>query len=254
MIVYRFLILGLAILVPTTVCRATQKILDAPECDGSGLIDPDSPSRCSGDGLVPNPDHSGHSGHREGFRFENPSTNCRYVSQMHIWDAFKDLEKDMTKLFRLINKDVDFTVMGHHPIAGRYHDLMHFYVNALRRVSVLFYDHADKFEIHPQAIHGGCNSQWSVQEIQFKGIMNSGSPFEVVNVWVTRWDHNKQMVEIRTYIDQGRITEALHQNEIWWNASSARDNLRYMPGPAGMPNLEELEDLLGYPDGRKYED
>jgi hypothetical protein len=47
-------------------------------------------------------------------------------------------------------------------------------VNALRRVSVLFYDHADKFEIHPKAIHGGCNSAWSVEEIQFKGVMNSG--------------------------------------------------------------------------------
>jgi ketosteroid isomerase-like protein len=93
---------------------------------------------------------------------------------MHIWDSFKDLEKDMSKLFTLLNKDVSFTVVGHHPIAGHYRDLMHFYVNALRRVSVMFMDHADKFEIHPQAIHGGCNSRWSVQEVNFKGIMNSG--------------------------------------------------------------------------------
>lgn len=93
---------------------------------------------------------------------------------MHIWDSFKDLEKDMNKLFTLIHKNVSFTVVGHHPIAGHYNDLLHFYVNALRRVSVMFYDHADKFEIHPQAIHGGCNQRWSVQEVNFKGMMNSG--------------------------------------------------------------------------------
>lgn len=173
MIVYRYLIVGLAILAPAVSRATTQQPLDKPGCDGSGLIDPDGHDPCSGDGLINDPG-SGHSGHREGFQFENPSTHCRFVSQMHIWDAFKDLEKDMSKLFTLINKDVKFTVVGHHPIAGRYHDLLHFYVNALRRVSVLFYDHADKFEIHPKAIHGGCSSAWSVEEIQFKGVMNSG--------------------------------------------------------------------------------
>ena len=111
---------------------------------------------------------------REGFRFDNPSTDCKYVSQMYIYDVFKVLEKDMGKLFTYVHKDVDFHVMGHHPVAGHYHDLLHFYVNALRRVSECFSEHAEKFEVHPQAIHGGCNSQWSVQEIQFKGLLNTG--------------------------------------------------------------------------------
>jgi len=172
MIVHHYLIAGLAILAPA-FSRATQKIVTGPECDASGLIDPDSHNSCSGNGLVIDP-ISGHSRPREGFQFENPSTDCRFVSQMHIWDSFKNLEKDMDKLFTLINKDVKFTVVGHHAIAGQYHDLLHFYVNALRRVSMLFMDHADKFEIHPMAIHGGCNSEWSVGEINFKGVMNSG--------------------------------------------------------------------------------
>ncbi|GIC89811.1 nuclear transport factor 2 family protein [Aspergillus udagawae] len=225
----------------------SQSLLEAPGCDGSGIVDPSG--RCNGDGLVDRPpDHRD----REGFKFENPSTDCKYVSQMHIWDSFKDLEKDMNKLFTLIHKNVSFTVVGHHPIAGHYNDLLHFYVNALRRVSVLFLDHADKFEIHPQAIHGGCNERWSVQEVNFRGVMNSGDDFDIVNVWVTRWDQG-QMVEIRTYIDSARIMEALHKNEIWWNGTTFRNNIHYMPGPAGMPDLKKLEDLMGYPDGRKYE-
>ncbi|OKO99935.1 hypothetical protein PENSUB_8152 [Penicillium subrubescens] len=255
MIILRYLTAALTInWVPITfgsIIRArSQKPLPLEDsrCGGNGLADPDG--NCNGDGIIHDP--APHE--REGFQFENPSTNCEYVSQMHIWDSFKDLEKDMSKLFTLINKDVSFTVVGHHPIAGHYRDLMHFYVNALRRVSVMFMDHADKFEIHPQAIHGGCNSRWSVQEVNFKGIMNSGEAFGIVNVWVTRWHaRTKQMVEIRTYIDAPRIMDALHKNELWWNGTTFRDNLQYMPGPAGMPDLKQLEDLMGYPDGRKYE-
>lgn len=171
MLISRYLAIALGSGLSRTSSRATlgpQMTLEDPGCDGSGLVDPDG--RCNGDGIVHDPSPRD----REGFEFENPSTDCKYMSQMHIWDSFKDLEKDMSKLFTLIHKNVTFTVVGHHPIAGRYHDLLHFYVNALRRVSVLFFDHADKFKIHPQAIHGGCNRQWSVQEIQFKGVMNSG--------------------------------------------------------------------------------
>ncbi|KAL4991142.1 hypothetical protein BDW68DRAFT_174288 [Aspergillus falconensis] len=224
-----------------------QEPLEGPGCDGSGIVDPDG--RCNGDGVVDNPPDP----KREGFRFENPSPDCKYVSQMYIYDVFKVLEKDMGKLFTYVHKDVDFHVMGHHPVAGHYHDLLHFYVNALRRVSVCFSEHAEKFEVHPQAIHGGCNSRWSVQEIQFKGLLNTGDTFDVVNVWVTRW-HEAQIVEARTYIDQGSVTEALRRNELWTNGTSYRDNPQYMPGPAGMPDLDELKKLMHYPDGRKYDD
>ncbi|KAL4928659.1 uncharacterized protein BDV17DRAFT_281762 [Aspergillus undulatus] len=210
----------------------SQKPLEDPGCDGSGIVDPDG--RCNGDGVIDNPPDR----NREGFRFDNPSTNCKYVTQMYIYDVFKVLEKDMGKLFTYIHKDVDFHVMGHHPVAGHYHDLLHFYVNALRRVSVCFSDHAEKFEVHPQAIHGGCNSPWSVSEIMFRGLLNTGDTFEVVNVWVTKW-YKGQIVEARTYIDQGSVTDALRRNEMWTNGTSYRENRQYMPGPSGMPDLEQ---------------
>lgn len=101
------------ILAPSTFSRATgqaqiQQPLEDPGCDGSGLVDPDG--HCNGDGVIHDP--APHD--REGFRFENPS-NYKYVSQMHIWDSFKNLEKDMSKLFTLVHKNVSFTVVGHHP-------------------------------------------------------------------------------------------------------------------------------------------
>lgn len=80
-----------------------------------------------------------------------------------------------------------------------------------------------------------------------------GDIFEVVNVWVTKW-YEGQMVEARTYIDQGSVTDALRRNELWTNGTSYRENPQCMPGPSGMPDLEELKKLMQYPDGRKYND
>ena len=111
---------------------------------------------------------------RDGFFFENPETDCKYVSQPYIYKAFKTLETDLSRLFTLINKDVHFQIVGHHPGAGIYHDLMHFYVNALRRVSITASEHPDAFRVNPMGIHGGCDEEWSVQEMNFRGTANSG--------------------------------------------------------------------------------
>ena len=155
-----------------------QKPLENPDgCDGSGIADP---GKCNGDGVIGEPETPPHFGHppknknRDGFKFENPSTDCKYESQPALWDHFKSLEKDMGKIFTLIHKDVDFTIVGHHPGSGHYSDLLHFYINALRRYSVCFGNHPEAFRIYPQAIHGGCNSAWSVQEILFMGKTNHG--------------------------------------------------------------------------------
>nr|QTE75988.1 ZopL4 [Diffractella curvata]BBU42022.1 putative hypothetical protein [Diffractella curvata] len=182
---------------------------------------------------------------RDGFYFENPEMDCKYVSQPFVYKAFKTLEKDMGSLFTLINKDVHFTIVGNHPGAGVYHDLMHFYVNALRRVALVGSDHPENFRIIPKAIHGGCDQEWSVQEMNFQGISNSGTLFDIINVWVTRWSSDrKQMIEVRTYIDSMKVSQLLHENENWWNSTRHIHHYEWMPGPNGMPNLSELYALM----------
>lgn len=72
-----------------------------------------------------------------------------------------------------------------------------------------------------------------------------GTPFDIINVWVTRWDaEKKQMVEIRTYIDAMKVTQLIHESEGWWNGSRHLHHYEWMPGPYGMPNLTELYALM----------
>ena len=60
------------------------------------------------------------------------------------------------------------------------------------------------------------------------------------------------MIKVRTYIDSTRVSQMLHGNEIWWNATRDTDHTQFEPGPAGMPNLTELEQLMPEGDRPKH--
>ena len=85
-----------------------------------------------------------------------------------------------------------------------------------------------------------------------KVLYRLGLDFDIVNVWVTRWSQHEQMIEVRTYIDSTRVSQMLHENEIWWNATRYTDHTEFEPGPAGMPNLTELEQLMPEDDLPKH--
>lgn len=121
------------------------------------------------------PDDSNQLVEIDGFYFENPSLNCTYASQPYIYKAFSNLDRDVESLVGLIHPNVSFTVVGHHPLAGRYHDLKHFYINALYRLfNCARLTYPERYKSRLQYIHGGCDQQWSVQEVYFEGRANNG--------------------------------------------------------------------------------
>jgi hypothetical protein len=133
------------------------------------IVDPHD--GCAGDGIIDRPNPGGHGG----FKFENPLTNCKYVSQPYIYDNFMEFQTNLGQMFTLAHKDVDFTIVGYQPVAGHYDNVIRLFVNAIRRVSGCLTDHMDKFGVHILGIHGACDSDWSVQEVQFTGVMNPGT-------------------------------------------------------------------------------
>ena len=118
----------------------------------------------------------------DGFYFEDPRTNCTYTSQPYIYDAYLHLAKDMFRLFDKIHPQVNFTIMGHHPVSGHYHDLRHIYVNAFWRLIQCFLRvYPDEFDVKLLNIHGGCDVPWSVQEVRFKGRTNNGMYLDLMS-------------------------------------------------------------------------
>lgn len=45
------------------------------------------------------------------FDFENPETNCKYVSQPWIYDIFQNIATDMENVFKFAGPDITFRIM-----------------------------------------------------------------------------------------------------------------------------------------------
>ena len=170
--------------------------------------------------------------HRDGFQFENPSVNCKYTSQPKMYDMLSAFADDTSAFFTIVDENVDWTIVGHHPLAGHYPTAKLFFTNTLWRLRAAF-DPA-RFYLNVIALHAGCNSKWSVQELDYHGFTKGGDYWQVINMWVTRWE-NDRIVESRAYVDAPTTMGFLHDYEIWWNSTTEIDHTTYLPGPQGMP-------------------
>ena len=171
---------------------------------------------------------------RDGFQFENPSVNCKYTSQPRIYDILSHFARDTSFFFTMVHENVDWTIIGHHPLAGHYSTSMLFFVNTLWRLRAAF--DPSRFYLRVVAIHGGCNSNWVVPELDYHGYTKGGDFWQVINVWVTRWE-NDRIVESRAYVDAPTTMGFLRDYEIWWNSTTDIDHPFYLPGPQGMPPM-----------------
>jgi hypothetical protein len=104
--------------------------------------------------------------------FENPRTDCKYVSQPWIADTFKNIATDFAGVFKFVAPDVKFRIMGHHPFAGAYADPKIAYVNSLHRLNNCLLD--NKVDAKIWAIHGGCDDEWAIMELYFNATTKRG--------------------------------------------------------------------------------
>ena len=105
---------------------------------------------------------------------QSNSSDCTYATHDHISDVFNHLTKsDYPSFFNSVADDVDWNVMGTHPLAGQYHNKTVFAINAIARLGKI-QDRSIKGNTTIVNIVGGCNEEWSVQEIQAKLTMKNG--------------------------------------------------------------------------------
>ena len=105
-------------------------------------------------------------------QFDNPSTDCKYVSQPWIASIFKNIANDFADVFKYVHPDVTFRIMGHHPFAGAYDNPKIAYINSLHRLNNCLKD--NEVDSKLWAIHGGCDSEWTIMELYFNATTKRG--------------------------------------------------------------------------------
>ncbi|MER5485916.1 nuclear transport factor 2 family protein [Streptomyces sp. NPDC002812] len=111
------------------------------------------------------------------------------------------------KFWDRVADDVDWTVQGTHPLAGRYHGKQEFLDATFRRLAGVLKGGA-KLEVEHVHVDGDI----TVAELYSTSTTNEGAPFANRYCWVCRFDGDT-IVEVRAYLDSAMVAYTVLRNE-----------------------------------------
>ena len=121
--------------------------------------------------------------------------------------VFAELETgDGLGFFRHVAEDVDWTVMGTHPLAGHYTSRAAFVQNTFVRLARVLRTGA-----HLRASNILVSGDWAVVELEANAVARNGLPFDNRYCWLTRFAGGK-IVEVRAYLDSALVQRVLDEN------------------------------------------
>jgi len=113
------------------------------------------------------------------------NTNCTYAPRSHIEQLFHELANGgYSTFFANVVDDVDWNVQGTHPLAGMYSNKTVFVVNTVARLGKIENATAPH-SMKILNIVGGCDEEWSAQEIWAKDVMNNGMSTDAAMIKLT---------------------------------------------------------------------
>jgi ketosteroid isomerase-like protein len=115
------------------------------------------------------------------------------ASQQQFWDRVAD--------------DVDWTVEGTHPLAGRYHNKTQFLEATFTRLAGVLPDGV-KLEVKHLHVDGDT----TIAELHSTSTTNEGADFANTYCWVCRFDGDI-IVEVRAYVDTMMVAYTILRNE-----------------------------------------
>jgi uncharacterized protein len=104
--------------------------------------------------------------------------------------------------------DVDWTVEGTHPLAGRYHSKKDFIESTFSRLEGVLRGGV-KLEVQHLYVDGDT----TIAELLSTSVTNEGAPFANRYCWVCRFDGDT-IVEVRAYLDSLMVDYTILRNEL----------------------------------------
>jgi uncharacterized protein len=131
------------------------------------------------------------------------------ISVDQVLDIFKRLEHgDGAAFFANVADNVDWTVEGHHPLAGHYHGKADFIANTFEKLGKVL---PRGVQLH--VTNALVSGDWAVVELESSAIARNGLRFDNKYCWVTRFADGK-IVEVRAYLDSALVQRLFDENPI----------------------------------------
>jgi ketosteroid isomerase-like protein len=131
------------------------------------------------------------------------------VSPEEVRSLFRGLESgDGAAFFAHVADDVDWTVEGTHPLAGRYHSKAEFQEHTFAKLAKVLPGGA---QLHVTGVITSGDS--AVVELQSMAVAKNGLRFDNRYCWVIRFAGGK-IVEVRAYLDSALVQRLFDENPI----------------------------------------
>jgi uncharacterized protein len=125
-----------------------------------------------------------------------------------VRSLFADLENGRTDVFfDHVAEDVNWTVMGTHPLAGTYHTKADFLAHTFARLNKLL-----KEGVILRVTNLLVDGDTAVVELQSLSTALNGKPFNNRYCWIARFS-NGTIVEVRAYLDSALVQRLIDENE-----------------------------------------
>jgi uncharacterized protein len=122
---------------------------------------------------------------------------------------FRNLESPDTqeRFWQRVADDVDWTVEGTHPLAGRYRDKESFTKATFDRLAPLM---PDGVRLRLEHLH--VDGDTTIAELAVDATTAEGAPFQNRYCWVCRFD-GEIIVEVRAYLDSAMVAYTVARGE-----------------------------------------
>jgi uncharacterized protein len=139
------------------------------------------------------------------------------VTSDYVRAIFKGLEQgDGTAFFEHVDRDVDWTVMGTHPLSGHYHSKADFIAGTFAKLGQVLPEGAEL-----RVEHIIVEDNQAVVELHSLATAKSGMRFDNRYCWVVFFEGEK-IARVRAYLDSAMVTQLFNENPITDLAQASR--------------------------------
>jgi len=131
------------------------------------------------------------------------------VTPAYVRELFKGLEKgDGAAFFAHVADDVDWTVMGSHPLAGHYCSKSDFIAGTFAKLGQVLPEGA---QLHLE--HLIVTGDQAAVELHSLATANNGMRFDNRYCWIVFFEAER-IVRVRAYLDSAMVTKLFEENPV----------------------------------------
>lgn len=131
------------------------------------------------------------------------------LTKDYVRNLFKYLEThESDKFFAEVSDNVDWTVMGTHPLAGQYYSKEAFLNATFRRLNKVLQN-----GVILKVNHVFLDGNIAIVEMTSLSMANNGKPFDNRYCWVVTLDENLKIVNVRAYLDSFLVNQVIKEND-----------------------------------------